>query len=356
MNKRLEKVIERMKDRGLSQLLISDPGSIYYLTGISVDPGERFFGLIVRESGETSLIVNRLFSVPKTDIETVWLGDTDSVSEAVSRLIDRKAELGVDKLLPARFLIPIRDKLEGGKIVLGSDCVDWVRAVKDEEEREKMREASGINDIVIEEAAAFIKEGVTEKEVADYLVGRYAFYGCEGVSFEPIVSFGKNAADPHHMPDGTVIREGDCVVLDIGCKINGYCSDMTRTYFFKKADPEYAAIHDLVREANTIAESVIRPGVRLCDIDAAAREHIASAGYGEYFTHRLGHFIGLEVHEYGDVSAAFDKAVEPGMCFSCEPGVYLPGRFGVRIEDLVIVTENGCEVINHVDKHYRVIA
>ena len=332
MNKRLEKVIERMKDRGLSQLLISDPGSIYYLTGISVDPGERFFGLIVRESGETSLIVNRLFSVPKTDIETVWLGDTDSVSEAVARLIDRKAELGVDKLLPARFLIPIRDKLEGGKTVLGSDCVDWVRAVKDEEEREKMREASGINDIVIEEAAAFIKEGVTEKEVADYLVGRYAFYGCEGVSFEPIVSFGK------------------------GCKLNGYCSDMTRTYFFKKADPEYAAIHDLVREANTIAESVIRPGVRLCDIDAAAREHIASAGYGEYFTHRLGHFIGLEVHEYGDVSAAFDKAVEPGMCFSCEPGVYLPGRFGVRIEDLVIVTEEGCEVINHVDKHYRVIA
>ena len=117
MNKRLEKVIERMKDRGLSQLLISDPGSIYYLTGISVDPGERFFGLIVRESGETSLIVNRLFSVPKTDIKTVWLGDTDSVSEAVARLIDRKAELGVDKLLPARFLIPIRDKLEGGKTV-----------------------------------------------------------------------------------------------------------------------------------------------------------------------------------------------------------------------------------------------
>lgn len=344
-----------MRERGLVQLLVTDQCSIYYLTGISVEPGERFLGLLIKEHGEKTLFVNRLFTVPDSGIETVWLSDTDSVSDAVSEYVDTFADLGADKIMPARFLIPIQEKMTGGRLVLGSDCVDWVRAVKDEEEREKMRAASRINDTVMEETAAFIHDGVTEKEIADYLVSRYAFYGCEGVSFDPIVSFGGNAADPHHMPDGTVIKEGDCVVLDIGCRKNCYCSDMTRTYFFKNADPEYAAIHDLVREANERAESLIRPGVRLCDIDAVAREHISAAGYGEYFTHRLGHFIGLEVHEYGDVSAGFDTPVEAGMCFSIEPGVYLPEKFGARIEDLVLVTENGCEILNRVSKTFRIL-
>jgi Xaa-Pro dipeptidase len=157
------------------------------------------------------------------------------------------------------------------------------------------------------------------------------------------------------MPDDTVIKDGDCIVIDIGGKKDNYCSDMTRTYFFKSAAPEYTPIHDLVRRANEKAESVIKPGMRLCDIDAAARDLISEAGYGQYFTHRLGHFIGMDVHEYGDVSSAFDVQVKEGMCFSIEPGVYLPGKFGVRVEDLVIVTADGCEVLNSVDKHWAVI-
>jgi Xaa-Pro dipeptidase len=157
------------------------------------------------------------------------------------------------------------------------------------------------------------------------------------------------------MPDDTVIKDGDCIVIDIGGKKDNYCSDMTRTYFFKSVDPEYTPIHDLVRRANEKAESVIKPGMRLCDIDAAARDLISEAGYGQYFTHRLGHFIGMDVHEYGDVSSAFDVPVKEGMCFSIEPGVYLPGKFGVRVEDLVIVTADGCEVLNSVDKHWAVI-
>ena len=130
---------------------------------------------------------------------------------------------------------------------------------------------------------------------------------------------------------------------------------MTRTYFWKKADPKYTAIHDLVREANERAEALIRPGVRFCDIDAAARDHIAAAGYGEYFTHRLGHFIGMEDHEKGDVSSANTAVVQPGMIFSIEPGVYLPGEFGARVEDLVIATEDGFELLNHVDKRFKVL-
>ena len=196
---------------------------------------------------------------------------------------------------------------------------------------------------------------LTEKQVAEYIDNEYKKAGCESAAFNTIVSFGANAADPHHEPDDTVLEKGECVLIDMGCCKNRYCSDMTRTFFCGEPKPEYAAIHDLVRQANEAAEAMIHPGVRLCDIDAAARDLITKAGYGEYFNHRLGHFIGQTDHEKGDVSAANTDTVKPGMIFSIEPGVYLPGKFGVRVEDLVIVTEIGCEVLNHVDKHWSVV-
>ena len=130
---------------------------------------------------------------------------------------------------------------------------------------------------------------------------------------------------------------------------------MTRTFFWQQASDEARAVHDLVREANEKAEALVRPGIPLCELDKAARDHIAAAGYGEYFTHRLGHFIGQRDHEQGDVSSANTTLAEPGMIFSIEPGVYLPGKLGVRVEDLVLVTETGCEVLNHVDKHWKVL-
>ena len=186
-------------------------------------------------------------------------------------------------------------------------------------------------------------------------VSEFAAAGCDGVSFEPIVSFAANAADPHHEPDDTVLREGDGIVVDMGCRKARYCSDMTRTFFCKKADSAFAAVHDIVREANELSEGLVRPGVELWELDKAARDHIAKAGYGEYFTHRLGHFIGQTDHEKGDVSATSRIVAKPGMIFSIEPGVYLPGQFGVRIEDLVLVTEDGCEILNRVDKHWQIV-
>ena len=141
----------------------------------------------------------------------------------------------------------------------------------------------------------------------------------------------------------------------MGCCKNRYCSDMTRTFFCGEPKPEYAAIHDLVRQANEAAEAMIPPGVRLCDIDAAARDLITKAGYGEYFNHRLGHFIGQTDHEKGDVSAANTDTVKPGMIFSIEPGVYLPGKFGVRIEDMLYVIEDGCIDLTDASKQLIVL-
>ena len=352
--KRLERVRQEMAKEGLEQLLVTDPLSIFYLTGIFVTPMERFWAYLVQAEGDHVLFANILFALGDTGMPTVTFDDSGDPAALTAACV-RPGVLGVDKWMAARFLLPLQAACPATRMVLGSDCVDRVRAVKDAEEQDRMRRASRINDACMEKLAAFLREGVTEKECARYLMSCYEEYGCEGPSFDPIVSFGAHAADPHHAPDDTVLREGDSIVLDIGCKKDGYCSDMTRTFFWKEAGSEARKVYETVREANARAEALVRPGVSLAEVDRAARDVIDAAGYGPFFTHRLGHFIGLEDHEKGDVSQTNPEQARAGMIFSIEPGIYLPGRLGVRIEDLVLVTEDGCEILNHADKGLQVL-
>ncbi len=353
---RLERVMNELEKKDLRQMIVCDPDSIWYLTGVDVAPYERLFALLLQKDKEPVLFVNKLFFIPE-DITypLVWHTDSDDPVAQIASYVDPSRPLGIDKEWPARFLIPLMEALPSLQVQLSSDCVDDCRAIKDEEEKEKMRIASRINDLVISRAKDYVKVGMTEKQVAAFIDNEYLKEGCEGPSFTTIVSFGANAADPHHEPDDTVLKEGDCILFDIGCRKDRYCSDMTRTYFCGQPREEYAKIHDLVRSANEKAEAMIRPGIPICELDRAARELIRAAGYGEYFNHRLGHFIGQTDHEKGDVSETNTTLTKPGMIFSIEPGVYLPGRFGVRVEDLVLVTEDGCEVLNKIDKHYAII-
>ena len=177
-----------------------------------------------------------------------------------------------------------------------------------------------------------------------------------GYSFPPIVSFGINSTDPHHMPDNTALKEGDLVLFDVGCVVEDYCSDMTRTYFYKKEPTaDQRRVYELVLKANTEAEAMLKPGIVIADIDKKARDIITDGGFGKFFTHRLGHFIGLQDHEFGDVSQANHNLTEPGNIFSIEPGIYDPATAGVRIEDLVLITEDGYENLNALPKELEVI-
>ena len=356
MNQRIQRVLDKMEEKGLSQLLVTDPLSIRFLTGIWVNPGERLYALYLRTDGRHVMFLNYLYYVSDTGFEEVWFSDMDDQIGLLAEKIDKTAPLGIDKTWPARFLIPLQERCPELKTIWGSDCVDGVRAVKDAEEIALMKKASEINDAVMERAAAFIREGMTEKEIADFIDGEYLAAGCSGNSFDTIVCFGANAADQHHTPSETRrLAAGECVLIDMGCVWQGYCSDMTRTFYCKSVDEEQAAIHDLVRTAVEKAEAVIRPGVRFCDIDVQARKLIGDAGYGEYWKIRLGHFIGQEDHEYGDVSPINTNVAEPGMIFSIEPGIYIEGKYGVRVEDLVLVTEDGYELLNLVDKKWRIV-
>ncbi|HCT90521.1 MAG TPA: peptidase M24 family protein [Lachnospiraceae bacterium] len=354
---RIDRVFKAMEKQGLSQMLVTDPVSVFYMTGIQVEPGERFFALLLKENGEHVLFLNHLFNVPEeAPFGKVWYSDTDPVMEYVKEQIDDSRVLGVDKDLKARFLLPLMEGKTTENFVNASLAVDLTRGIKDADEQAKMRAASAINDQAMERLYGLVRKGTTEREIADRLLEIYLELGAEGFSFPPIVSFGANAADPHHMPDDTVLTPGDVVLFDVGCVKDGYCSDMTRTVYYKKATEQNREIYELVRRANEAAIAKIKPGVPLCELDRTARNIIAEAGYGENFNHRLGHFIGLSEHEFGDVSLANEQTAEPGMIFSIEPGIYLAGETGVRIEDLVLVTPDGVEVLNHYTKELTIIA
>ncbi len=353
---RINKVLEKMKEMGLTQMIITDPVSIAYLAVHYEDPIERFWALYLRTDGNHKLVANRLFTLNDVSgVEILWYSDGEDGAALLNQYIEHESSLGIDKCMAARFLLRLLDLNAAPKYVNASDCVDDNRACKDAEEREKMREASRINDAAMAEFKKLIHEGVTELEIADQMEAIYKKLGAQGHSFEPLVGFGGNAANGHHGPDHTVLKKGDCVLFDVGCKKDGYCSDMTRTFFYGEVSPEHEKVYETVRRAQAAAEAMIRPGVKLCEIDHAARSVITEAGYGPYFTHRLGHFIGQEVHEKGDVSTANEAVAKPGMTFSIEPGIYLPGDVGVRIENLVLVTEDGAEILNHYDKTLQII-
>ena len=353
---RTAKVLKNMEEKGLEQMLVSDPPSIYYLTGKWILPNERLLALYLNKNGNHKLFVNKLFTVDgDIGIEKVWFSDTDPGCEIIAGYTNHDKLLGIDKKMAARFLLELMELGAGSGFKNASECVDKARRVKDEDEKEKMILASKLNDEAMERFKGLIREGVTEQQVAAEMNAIYKELGTEGPSFGPLVSFGANAANGHHKPDHTVLKPGDCVLFDVGCKKNSYCSDMTRTFFYKSVSEKGREVYEIVKKANLAAQAAMKPGMRFCDIDKVARDIITEAGYGPNFTHRLGHCIGIEVHDAGDVSSINTDVVEEGMIFSCEPGIYLPGEVGVRIEDLMLMTKDGAVSLNHVSKELEVI-
>ncbi len=353
---RLEKAKKRMAESGYDSLIISDPVSIYYLTGLMIHPGERLYALLLEEK-RTLLFINRLFPVEAPEgLELRWYSDTDEPVGILGAEMTAAAgrTIGIDKAWPARFLLRLQELMPEASYRNGSLAVDGVRMLKDADERNKMREASRLNDEAMQILQTRIPQEKTEVQMIKELQEIYTEMG-SGFSFDPIICYGANCANPHHTCNDSTIKPGDSVILDIGCTYDNYCSDMTRTVFYKSVTPEAEKVYNLVLKANLSAIAAVRPGVRFCDIDAAARSVIEAAGYGQYFTHRTGHSIGLEVHDFGDVSSVNEAVLEPGMIFSIEPGIYLTGNLGVRIEDLVLVTAEGCEVLNKVSKELTVI-
>ncbi len=243
----------------------------------------------------------------------------------------------------------------GSSIIPAEDALMALRLYKDQDEIAAMREAIRISEKALDSMLPTVHPGMTERQIANLLLNAMSEGGGDGNAFEPIVLTGPNTAQPHGSPGDRTLRDGELLLFDFGTTRHGYPADITRTFAVGKFDPELARIYDIVLAANQAGISAARPGATAQDVDHAAREVIAKAGYGDYFLHRTGHGLGLDVHEPPYIRDGNSQVLEPGMVFTVEPGIYLQGRGGVRIEDNVVITASGADVLTSYPKTLRTL-
>lgn len=355
---RVVRVLKEMERNGLTQMVVSDTYSIYYLTGRWIFPGERLLVLLLSLSGKHQLVLSNLYpQVPDPELEVIYVDDIQDGVSTLSGYIEKGKTIGVDKNWQAKFLLHMQELNSSNTFVNASGIIDRIRMIKDTEEQELMRRSSLVNDEAMGRLMELADKGFSERQLGEKLRDIYSELGAEECSFKPIIAFGKNTADPHYMPQNVKAVYGNGITFDIGGKTGCYCSDMTRTVFLGEASSKQKEVYQIVLEANLRGIAAAKPGNRMCDVDLTVRRYIESMGYGEYFPHRTGHSIGLEVHETGNVSYNNTDEIQAGQCFSVEPGIYLPKEgFGIRVEDLVLITEKGCEVLNHYPKEFKAIS
>ncbi|MFB6302704.1 MAG: M24 family metallopeptidase [Haloferacaceae archaeon] len=352
---------ERLRDRGAAGLVCAPGPNARYLSGYDGAPSERHCLLVVPAAGDPTFVVPELVAADVRDATWVtdvraWRDDadpTDLVEDAVAEAGLDGNEVLLDDRMWAKFVLDVQAAAPGATFGLASGVLGPLRRRKDDSELAALERAAGAADAVVEEVRSRGSDvvGLTETELAREIERLLAAEGGEGTPFDPVVAVGANGARPHHAHGDREIGPGDPVVLDFGTLIDGYPSDQTRTLVFAGDPPaEFTAVHDVVREAQAAGIAAVEPGTTAGEVDRAARDAIEAAGYGDAFVHRTGHGVGLEIHEEPYIASGNDVELEPGMVFSVEPGVYLEGRFGVRIEDLVVVTADGAERLNATDR------
>ncbi len=352
--RRLE-LLQRISEVGLDFLLISKPSNIFYFTGVKIEPHERFAGLIIPTTSEASFLV--LPELEKgaspADITEITYSDDDNPFLELTRLMGEIKSLGIEKsYLTMTTVENIQQYCSEIKTFYNiGPSIDDMRMIKDEDEIEFISSASLHTDNVLKKVMAVIAPGITEKELKFELLRNIAQVdGSTGEAFSIQVSSGPNSSRPHGVTGNRKFTNGDAVVIDFGVNFKDYKSDMTRTLFIGKPNREMEKVYQIVREAQQKAIDIIKPGIPIHDIDLTAREIIQKNGYGEFFTHRIGHGLGIDIHEIPSINNQNEDLVKKGMVFSVEPGIYLPGLGGVRIEDSVAVVDNGCRVLNHFPK------
>lgn len=233
--------------------------------------------------------------------------------------------------------------------------VGHLRIIKSSEEIDNLRQASRIIDEVVKDLSEFIRPGLLERDIKKKIEELCLEKGASGLSFDPIVAAGSNSSMPHYNQDSGIIQERDMVLLDLGCRYNGYCSDTTRTFFIGEPTAKQKEVYAAVLEANLQAEAFVREGVAAEEVDRKAREVLEKAGLGQYFITRTGHGIGVNVHEHPNIVQGNKQILKNGMAFSIEPSICIPGEFGIRIEDIVVVVDGKAEVLNKFPKELIVL-
>ncbi|MFM1651548.1 M24 family metallopeptidase [Brevibacillus sp. B_LB10_24] len=350
-----------MEQNGLDAVLVTDPRHVYYLTGFMTDPHERFLGLAIPGEGEPVLIVPALEREAAAAVSSVQKimthTDTqDPYAVLKQALPDRLNRLGVEKnQLTVNRFEAIAAAVGAAAYIDVETPLQAMRLKKSPDEVQRIKRAIEVIEEVLRRGLQKVKAGISELEIVAELEYQMKMLGADGPSFGTTVLAGEKAALPHGNPGERKIRQGELLLFDLGVYVDGYASDITRTFAVGDVDDRQKAVYDAVLGANQAAIEATRPGVTLASLDQAARDVITERGYGEYFIHRLGHGLGIDVHEYPSVHGKNQELTSAGMVFTIEPGIYLPGVCGVRIEDDVLVTDEGVEVLTRFPKELTVI-
>ncbi|MER6732279.1 aminopeptidase P family protein [Streptomyces puniciscabiei] len=358
---RMERAARSAADAGLAGLLVAPGPDMVWLTGYTPTAVTERLTVLVLTPGQDPVLVVPTLEAPDAEhavgASALTLRDwTDGKDpyDVTAALLDGRGRFGISDNTWAMHLLGLQRALPDTSYASLTDALPMLRAVKDAAELELLAAAGAAADATFEEIRKVPFAGRRESDVGQDLAGLLRRFGHSQVDFT-IVGSGPNGANPHHEVGDRVIERGDMVVLDFGGLKDGYGSDTTRTVHVGEPTEEERRVHDIVREAQEAGYQAVRPGVACQEVDRAARAVITEAGYGEYFIHRTGHGIGVTTHEPPYMIEGEEQPLVPGMCFSVEPGIYLPGRFGVRIEDIVTVTEDGGRRLNNTTRDMVIV-
>ncbi|GLC88300.1 M24 family metallopeptidase [Lysinibacillus piscis] len=360
---KIQEIQSYLQQQQVDVAFITTPDNVFYVSGFHSNPHERLLGVAVFKEAEPFLICPKM-EVPDAQAagwtyDTIGHQDTENAMEllaqAIQDRIGQPATFAIEKAhLTVERLEALQQSFAATHFVRLDEKINAMRVIKDESELEKLRKAAELADYAVEIGCKEIAEGKTEMEILTAIESAIQEKGCK-MSFDTMVLSGPKTASPHGVPGARKIEKGDMILFDLGVIYDGYCSDITRTVAFGEPSDAQKEVYNTVLAANMNAIAAVKPGVRAMDLDKIARDTITAAGYGDYFTHRLGHGLGISVHEFPSITGTNDMVMTEGMVFTIEPGVYKADITGVRIEDDVVVTKDGVEVLTKFTKELIIL-
>lgn len=353
MNKRVQAFLDKMEEKELDGIIINNLKNVYYLTGFWGSNGTVFI------SRDRQILVTdaRYIIAAKQEVTGFEIFAERDELAAIAKIAKDMglSRIGFEDEISVSYCHRMQATFEGLELIPQTQFVEVLRMIKDETEIATIRKACSISDQAFHDALEFIKPGKTEIEIANFLDFRMRELGAAGLSFDTILASGINSSKPHAHPMHKPVELGEAITMDFGCLYEHYVSDMTRTIYLGHVSDEQAEIYNTVLKANQALIDQAKAGLGFRDFDKIPRDIIVEAGYGEYFTHGIGHGIGLDIHEEPYFSQTSTEVIKSGMVLTDEPGIYIEGKYGVRIEDDILITDTGCEVLTLAPKELIVI-
>lgn len=360
---RIKRLSEKLVEENVDAIILGPSGDWKYLCGLEMHPDERFKAIVVLKDGSYFVISPMIYFVefenyfPKETEYVIW-EDNEGWHKKISKALKDKGlenkKIAINDGCRAIDVIDIMNFYDNS-FINGEHFMTNLRIIKDAEELSYMKKAASIADEAFEETIKHIHSGMTEENIKDILVEQLFEKGGEKLSFTPIIASGPNSAMPHYSSYGRTIEDNDVIIMDFGCEYKGYCSDMSRTVFFGEPTDKMIEVWEICNASNLAGEEIGKVGIEMQEVDRAARKVIEDAGYGKYFNNRTGHGIGVSVHEEPQAKEGNITKLQNGMCYSVEPGIYIPGEFGMRTENIMACIDGKSEPLNRARRDMIII-